>query len=111
VNGAANGAKNWDTATPFTSASFFPTALATEESSSGALTADVSIEVSNPGESITPPGWDQSKDLFYELTITPVAKMVAGGSTGATQSTSVGRGRIVVGPARPMRALTKPVSP
>lgn len=108
INGAMGGSGNWGTATPFTSESFFPV---TTGEPAGALTPEVFVEVSNPGESATPPGWDQNKDLFYEVTVTPVTRMVAAGTNGATQSTAIGRARVVVGPARPMRALTKPVTP
>lgn len=103
VNGAVGGTGNWPAAaTPFTSQSFFPAAATSLEQS---LQPNVTIEVTNAVEAPIPPGWDENKDVFYEVTVTPVAKMAIANNSGATESTVLGRGRIVIGPARPMRRI------
>lgn len=105
VNGAVDptGNGNWPAAVdPFTPESYFPAAATSLET---ALAPQVTIEVTNAVETALPPGWDENKDVFYELTVTPVARMAVANASGATESTVLGRGRIVVGPARPMRRI------
>ena len=108
VNGVTmSGSGNWaDGVEPFTAESFFPPT--TNGVSAQPLAPSVTVEVTNAAETAVPPGFDAAKDVFYELTITPVAKMSATGGTGASESTALGRGRIVVGPARPMRRVGGP---
>lgn len=107
VNGAVTpngvGTGNWATGTePYTAESFFPLAKTSGET---ALAPAVTLEVTNAVETALPPGWDEGKDVFYELTVTSVALMKRNSANGATESTTRGRGRIVVGPARPMRRI------
>lgn len=105
VNGVTmSGTGNWaDGVEPFTSESFFPPT--TNGVSTQPLAPTITVEVTNAAETAVPPGFDAAKDVFYELTVTPVAKMTATSGTGASESTALGRGRIVVGPARPMRRI------